>query len=209
MRSTPCLLRFVLLLGLVASPAAADQVCGQLLPIGLLEPAGGFTLGCSRQFTLKLSAALGPDGNYILLDMPPCPDGPCAGLSGGAQLQCAAASGYACCIQTGLHVPTLTGGNVGALAAGLGQRFALDSDPSPGICYASYAGNGARVALASLAEFPGGIRTEMVVTSFARVFLVAPPAGSGQATTFTVEFLAQGPTAARSLSWGRIKQLYR
>ncbi len=198
-----------LVLGLVPASAAADQVCDRLLPVGLLEPAGGFTTGCARQFTLKLGASLGPDGNYILLDYPACPEGPCAGLPGATQLQCAAASGYACCILSGAHIPTMTGGNVGALAAGLVQRFALDSDSTVGLCYASYAGNGARVANVPLAQFPGGTRSEMVINSFASVFLVSPPTGSAQATTFTVEFLAQGVTAARGSSWGRIKLLYR
>ena len=207
MRLKPIILG--LLLGLIPTLAVADQICDRLLPAGLLEPAGGFTIGCARQFTLKLGASPGPDGNYILLDYPACPNGPCAGLTGAAQLQCAAASGYACCIVTGQHVPTLTGGNVGALAAGLNQRFALDTDPAPGICFASYAGNGARTAIVPLAQFPGTLRSEMVITSFASVFLVAPPTGTAQATTFTLEFLAQGPTAARGPSWGRIKLLYR
>jgi len=83
---------------LLPAAVAADQVCDRLLPMGLLEPAGGFTSGCSRQFTLKLGASLGPDGNYILLDYPACPQGPCAGLASDLQLQCAAASGYACCL---------------------------------------------------------------------------------------------------------------
>ena len=117
--------------------------------------------------------------------------------------------GYACCLISGQHVPTLTGGNVGLLAAGLSQRFALDPDARPGICYADYGGNGARVANVPLAQFPGSDRTQMVLSSFATVFLVAPPTGSGTATAFTVEFVAQGLTAARGSSWGRIKQLYR
>lgn len=207
MRLKPILLG--LILGLFPACSAADQVCGQLLPVGLLEPAGGFTLGCSRQFTLKLGASLGPDGNYILLDYPTCADGPCAGLTGASQLQCAAASGYACCVLSGAHIPTMTGGNFGVLAAGLTQRFALDRDATPGICFAHYAGNGARVAIVPLAEFPGGIRTEMVILSFAKIFLVAPPTGSAQATTFTVEFLEQGVTPTRASSWGRIKLLCR
>lgn len=209
MRWMSILPAFGLILGLLPAPALGDQVCAGLLPVGLLEPAGGFTLGCSRQFTLKLGASLGPGGNYILLDYPVCANGPCAGLSGGAQLQCAATNGYACCILTGAQIPTLTGGSVGLLAAGLGQRFALDSDPTPGICYAGYTGNGARVAIAPLAQFPGGDRTQMVILSFAQVFLVSPPTGSAQTTTFTVEVLAQGVTPTRVPSWGRIKLLYR
>jgi hypothetical protein len=195
----------------VMSPgaAAADQTCDRLLPMGLLEPAGGFTSGCARQFTLKLGASLGPDGNYILLDYPSCPQGPCAGLTADVQLQCAAASGYACCVSSGQHVLTLTGGNVGTLAAGLSQRIALDTDTRAGICYNSYIGNGARVANVPLAHFPGTLRSEMVIDRFATVFLVAPASGSAQSTTVTLEFLALGVTPARHASWGRIKLLYR
>ena len=197
------------LLALAAAPVAADQVCGQLLPMGLLEPAGGFTTGCSRDFTLKLGAALGPDGNYILLDLPACAAGPCAGLSGVTQLQCAAAMGYACCLTSGALVPTLQGTNVASLAAGLTQRIGLDTDTRSGICYAAYAGNGARVANVALAEFPGTDRTHMTLLSFASVFLVAPPAGTGTSTTVTFEFLAQGVTATARTDWGRLKLLYR
>jgi hypothetical protein len=198
-----------LVCGLVPGPVAADQICDRLLPMGLLEPAGGFTSGCSRQFVLKLGANPGPDGNYILLDFPACSNGPCAGLTSAAQLQCAAAGGYACCVLSGQSVPTLTGTNVGSLAAGLVQRFALDTDARPGICFSSYVGNGARIANVPLAVFPGIDRTQMVVQTFANVFVVAPAAGTGQATTVTLEFVAMGVTSAGGRSWGRIKLLYR
>ena len=203
------LLIFGLLWVLLPSAAAADHICDRLLPMGLLEPPGGFTSGCARTFTLKLGASPGPDGNYILLDYPACSDGPCAGLTAGAQLQCAAASGYACCVLSGQIVPTLTGGNVGSLAAGLVQRIALDTDTRPGLCYSSYVGNGARIANVPLAQFPGTLRTEMVIQSFATVFVTSPPAGSAQATTVTLEFLALGVTPTSGRSWGRIKLLYR
>lgn len=203
------LLVLVVVGALMPGAVAADQLCDRLLPMGLLEPPGGFTSGCARQFTLKLGASLGPDGNYILLDYPPCAGGPCAGLSAGVQLQCAATSGYGCCVITGQHIPTMTGGNVGTLAAGLSQRIALDSDTRSGLCYGTYLGNGARIANVPLAHFPGALRTEMVIDRFATVFLVSTAAGSAQATTVTLEFLALGVTATSSKSWGRIKLLYR
>lgn len=205
----PLALPLAALLALAASTAAADQVCDQLLPMGLLQPAGGFTTGCSRDFTLKLGAALGPDGNYILLDLPACASGPCAGLSGVTQLQCAAAEGYSCCLTSGGLVPTIQGTNVASLAAGLTQRIGFDTDTRAGICYSSYVGNGARVANVALAQFPGTDRTHMTLLSFANVFLVAPPAGTGTSTTVTLEFLAQGITATTRTDWGRLKLLYR
>ena len=194
----------------LALPAAApaDQACGSLLPVGLLQPAGGFTVGCARLFTLKLGAALGPDGNYILLDLPVCASGPCGGTSGLAQLQCAANLGYDCCLVSGLHVPTIQGTNVATLVAGLDQRLARDTDTRAGICAEDYAGNGARFVEVTLADFPGSIRTEMVLSTFLPAFIVGPPAGTGTSTTFTLEFLS-APTPARPASWGRVKQLYR
>jgi hypothetical protein len=207
-------MRFILLIigflgALMPRVAVADQVCDRLLPMGVLEPSSGFTSGCARQFSLKLGAVPGPDGNYILLEYPACPQGPCAGLTSTVQLECAAASGYACCVSSDQHVPTLTGTNVGTLAAGLSERIALDTDTRTGICYNTYVGNGARVANLPLAHFPGALRSEMVVDRFATVFLVAPAAGSGQSTTVTLEFLALGVTPARGHSWGGIKLLYR
>src|SRR5438105_463278 len=98
-----------------ALPAQAQIVCDRLLPMGLLPPAGGFTFGCSRSFNLKLGAAIGPDGNYILISYPNCANGPCAGQSGATLLQCAAANGYFCCVQVSQIFPTLTGTNVGTL----------------------------------------------------------------------------------------------
>src|SRR5262245_1187176 len=95
------------LLATMFASAHAQSVCDRLAPVGLLPPAGGFTFGCSRQFTLKLGAALGPDGNYILLDDPACANGPCAGLSGIPQMQCAATSGYFCCITNAQMIPTI------------------------------------------------------------------------------------------------------
>lgn len=194
---------------LAAPPVVAGQICDRLLPMGLLAPAGGFTTGCSRDFTLKLGASLGPDGNYILLDLPACAAGPCAGLSGISQLQCAAAEGYFCCLTSGDAVPTIQGTNVASLAAGLTQRMSLDTDQRAGICYSSYAGNGSRVAFVPLAQFPGADRTQMTLLIFAQVFLVAPPAGTGTSTTVTFEFLAQDVTPASRADWGRLKLLYR
>src|SRR5215831_3109839 len=112
----------------VVSSARAATVCDRLAPIGLLPPTGGFGFGCSHLYNLKLGAALGPDGNYILLSYPACASGPCAGQTGLTLLQCAAASGYFCCISTAQMIPTLTGTNVGTLVTGLNQRIASDTD---------------------------------------------------------------------------------
>jgi len=207
MRPHRALLPIVLGL-LLAAPARAEQACGGLLPLGLLSPTGGFSLGCTRVYTLKLGASLGPDGNYILLDLPACASGPCAGLTGLPQLQCAASQGYGCCLAAGQHVPTLQGINVATLVAGLNQRIARDTDARSGICFETYLGNGARLVRVATADFPGTVRSEMVLSGFLGARLVSPPAGSGTSTTVTLEFL-DSSTPARPTSWGRVKQLYR
>lgn len=196
------------LLAVAFAPARAQTICDQLAPMGLLPPAGGFTVSCSRQFTLKLGATIGPDGNYILLSYPACASGPCAGQTGIPLLQCAATSGYSCCIANAQMIPTLTGTNVGSLVAGLNQRIANDTDTRPAICYSAYNGNGSRVGNVPLIQFIGLDRSQAQVTGFLRFFLVGPPAGTGNATTIPAEFISD-PTPAAGTTWGRLKTLYR
>jgi hypothetical protein len=195
---------------LLAAPlvAGAQTVCTQLLPIGLLPPAGGFTFGCGHQFNLKLGAVIGPDGNYILLGYPACANGPCAGLTGIPQLQCAADSGYFCCVSGGQMIPTLQGTNVGTFVTGLDQRIADDTDTRAGICHSAYSGNGARVANVPVLQFIGADRTQAQVTGFFSVFVVGPPSGTGTATTVPVEFISDA-TPTEDATWGRLKLIYR
>ena len=202
--------RLILTVALLAVPfaARAQDVCDRLVPMGLLAPAGGFTLGCSRHFNLKLGAALGPDGNYILLSFPSCASGVCAGQTGLPLLQCAAASGYSCCVSSAQLIPTLTGTNVATLVAGLNQRIANDTDPRSAICRAAYTGNGSRVGNVPLIQFIGLDRTQAQVTGFLQFFLVGPPSGSGTSTTIPVEFIGD-PTPTRDATWGRLKLIYR
>ncbi len=198
----------VLVLAATSIPAAATVVCDRLAPIGLLPPAGGFAFGCAHHYNLKLGAALGPDGNYILLSYPACASGPCAGQADLAQLQCAATSGYFCCIASAQMIPTLTGTNVGTLVTGLNQRIANDTDTRSGICYPAYAGNGARVGIVPLIQFIGTDRSQAQVTGFLQFFLVGPPSGSGTSTTIPVEFISD-PTPTLGPTWGGLKLIYR
>jgi len=208
---TPLLRRLTLaslLPAAIFTSAHASTICDQLAPMGLLPPAGGFSFGCARQFTLKLGATLGPDGNYILLSYPACANGPCAGQTGLPLLQCAATSGYFCCISSAQMIPTITGTNVGTLVAGLNQRIANDTDTRSGICFTDYGGNGSRVGNVPLIQFIGLDRSQAQVTEFLRFFLVGPPSGSAQSTTIPVEFIAD-PTPTLDSTWGRLKLLYR
>jgi hypothetical protein len=206
----PALRRLLLAVALLVSTsgvARAQTVCDRLLPIGLLPPAGGFTFGCAQAFHLKLGAVIGPDGNYILLAYPSCASGPCAGQSGTTWLQCAAASGYFCCVGVAQMIPTITGTNVGTLAAGLVDRIANDTDTRAGICYAAYTGNGSRVGNVPLIQFIGLDRTQAQITGFLTLFLSGPPSGTGTSTTIPVEFIVD-PTPVPGSSWGRLKLLY-
>lgn len=195
-------------LSLTTTSGRADTACDRLVPFGLLPPTGGFMAGCSHIYSLRLGAALGPDGNYILLSYPSCADGPCAGQSGLALLQCAATSGYFCCVSTEQMVPTITGGNVGTLVTGLNQRIANDTDTRGGICYETYTGNGARVGNVPLIQFIGADRTQAQVTGFLEFFLTGPPSGTGTSTTIPIELIS-GPTPAHGSTWGGIKLIYR
>ena len=198
----------VVLLAATSASAAAQVVCDRLAPIGLLLPSGGFTFGCAHQYSLKLGAALGPDGNYILLSYPPCASGPCAGQMELTLLQCAATSGYSCCISSAQMIPTHTGTNVGTLVAGLNQRIANDTDTRSGICRSAYAGNGSRVGNVPLIQFIGADRSQAQVTGFLELFLVGPPSGGGTSTTIPVEFIAD-PTPVHGTTWGELKLIYR
>jgi hypothetical protein len=74
-----------------------------------------------------------------------------------------------------------------------------------GICYSDYAGNGSRLGNVPLIQFIGSDSSQVQVTGFLRMFVSSP--GSG-ATAPRVEFIDY-PTPVRSMSWGRMKVLYR
>ena len=75
MRPASLLWLVVAVLSFSTAPAQADTACERLVPFGILTPAGGFSAGCSHIYNLRLGAALGPDGNYILLSYPSCANG--------------------------------------------------------------------------------------------------------------------------------------
>lgn len=207
-RSIGGVLTTVLFLSLHA-PTLHAQPCDALLPIGVLPPAGGFVPGCAHVYALKLGAAPGPDGNYVLIAYPACANGPCAGTTGLAALQCTASSGYACCVTPAQAIPTLTGTNVGTLQTGLNQRFVADTDARTPLCRADYSGNGARLVNVPLVHFPGADRTQVIVDGVAPAFLTSPSSGTGTATVVTIEVVPDGATPATPSSWGHLKLRYR
>lgn len=191
-----------------SSAFAQNSACSQVLPIGLLPPAGGWTTDCAHRVSLKLGASIGAGGNYIMISYPGCASGPCAGQSSTTALQCQATFGYSCCVHVNDVEPTMTGTNIGFLVTGLNARINADTDTRSGICFSAYTGNGSRVASAPVTTLSAD-RTSMTVTSFALLFITGPPVGTGNATVLPVEFLPTGVVPVQAATWGRMKMLYR
>src|SRR5262245_8453835 len=103
-----------------AEADTAARPCDGLVPMAPVEPpnSGWFDPDCSKTYQLKVGSGNGQQGNYELLDFPPCNEGPCANLNGGAAIRCYAEHGYGCCLEQGqemvLTQPRQQGGVVPA-----------------------------------------------------------------------------------------------
>ena len=204
----PAKLRRALLLAAIVTStsgvARGQTVCDQLLPFGLVPPAGGFAFGCAHQYSLRLGYGSVSDGYCTPLAYPACSNGPCAGLTGPQLFVCAATSGYSCCISVAQLIPIVAGDYNGPVNVGLNQRIANDTDTRAGICYSDYAGNGSRLGNVPLIRLLGSGNGEVEVVGFLRMFLARPPSGNAQ---MLVELVAE-PTPTRSASWGQTKIRY-
>jgi hypothetical protein len=198
-------LLLVVLATAIPGAARTQTVCDQLLPIGIVPPAGGFQMGCANHYVMRWAGLVVPPGSYAWLAYPPCANGPCAGLTDGLQFVCQARTGYSCCIGVTDVIARTAGIYQGQLSQGLSERYASDTDTLQEICYSSYAGNGARLANVPLILPVGDGSTQVQVIGFLPMFLVRRPAGNG---FLVVEFVAE-PTPARGRTWGRTKILYR
>ena len=204
----PALRSAVLLGALVTAMSAAaraETVCGQLLPIGVAPPAGGFASGCANRYVLRRSSSSGSGSTYFPLAFPTCPNGPCAGLTGANQFSCEATNGYSCCTSVSDSIPLVVGNYAGPLRQGLDRRMANDTDTRPGICYSEYVGNGSRVADVPLIHPTATGSSKTQVSGFLRLFLTGPLYANSD---LVVEFV-NGPTPVRNASWGRTKVRYR
>jgi hypothetical protein len=164
-----------------ASPADSvfSGICeGSVLPFGIILPPGGFEAGCSRVYVLKHGTGSGDRGRYGLLDLPPCPAGPCANPGGQERLSCELLHGNYCCTGddfVGHEVETLAGSKTGPYLKALTERFWSDTDHDENQCYSSYAGNGQRV-LRVIALAPIGMdQKSFRVAGFARFFMRERP----------------------------------
>lgn len=202
-------LRRVVLIAALAAPASgslrAQDICDQLLPIGLVPPPGGFAIGCSSLYALLPGGASGQPGTWVALAYPPCANGPCAGVADPMQFVCTVTSGYECCVGVSQLIPLRPGVNSGPVGAGIDQRFANDTDTRTTICYSDYAGSGARVAYVPLIQTLGSGNTNARIIGFRRMFFVRPMAPLG---VIVIEFV-DGPTPVPGTTWGLTKIRYR
>lgn len=161
-----------------AAAAPADSiytgVCeGSVLPIGIVLPLDGFQAGCSYRYVLKHAGGGGHRGGYGLIDLPPCPNGPCANPGGQDRLSCELRHGNDCCTESfivGREVEVEPGSRTGPFRKALTERFWSDTDQQVE-CHAEYTGNGARV-LRVLALTPSGASERSYrVVGVARFFM--------------------------------------
>ena len=164
----------------VAAPADSilSGVCeGSVLPFGVIPPDGGFQAGCSSIYVLKYGTGSGDHGRYGLLDLPACPEGPCANPGGQERLSCELLYGNFCCSGDdfiGHEVETMAGSKTGPFLKALEKRFSADTDQQ-GRCYAEYYGNEERVLRVIVLAPMGGDRKTYRVAGFARFFLRERP----------------------------------
>jgi hypothetical protein len=161
-----------------------DAICEGLLPMAPVEPpSGGFQTGCANEYSLKVGAGEGEQGNYELLDYADCEEGPCADVGGGgAEIRCLVENGYGCCIEIGDEfVLTEPGTKIGPFRQGMQARWDADTDRRENICYSDYTGNGKRVVhVPGVETFDVNGKKNVRITGFYAFFLKRRPTGGGQ-----------------------------
>src|SRR5262245_1316446 len=165
-----------------AEADTAARPCDGLVPMAPVEPpnSGWFDPDCSKTYQLKVGSGNGQQGNYELLDFPPCNEGPCANLNGGAAIRCYAEHGYGCCLEQGQEmVLTQPGNKVGPFRQGMQTRFDSDTDRREGICYSEYKGNGARIVpLPVVQSFDVNGKKMVRIVKFSSFFIKERPPGN-------------------------------
>ncbi len=173
-----------------------NKPCDGLVPMAPVEPpnSGWFDPDCSKTYDLKVGSGNGEQGNYELLDYPPCDEGPCAGLNGGAAIRCYAEHGYGCCLGEGVELVLSEPGNkVGPFRQGMQARFDSDTDRRENICYSEYVGNGARfVPLPVIETFDVNGKKMVRIVKFSAFFIKTRPAGNGTLSGQFVQDIVPG-----------------
>src|SRR5437867_3963363 len=179
------------------------DICEGLAPFAPVQlPSGkAFSTKCDSTYALKVGSQQGQQGNFQLLDYPPCDEGPCAGVGGGASaVRCFTEHGYSCCVGIGsTFIDTEPGNKVGPLRQSLQARWDADTDRR-GVCYQQYTGNGKRLFLCPIVEtFNLNGKKAARITGFAAFFLRNRPQGGGQqsfALGQFIKFVAPGEAGA-------------
>jgi Flp pilus assembly protein TadG len=175
-----------------------SEPCDGLIPMAPVElpGAGWFDPACNGnqpvEYSLKVDAGNGTQGNYQLLDYPECNEGACGDVQGGggAAIRCQTANGYGCCIDVGQDF-TLTqpGNKVGPFRQGMTTRWDSDTDRRENICYQNYTGNGKRVVRLPIVEtFNLNGKKVVRIKMFAAFFLTRRP-GGGQFAEMWGQFI--------------------
>jgi hypothetical protein len=160
---------------------ATSGACAPFLPIALVEPSGGFAPGCPGAYPIV------GDAGALLLECPPaCPTDACR----PGDLSCTLVGGCSCVADSGALLRVLRGSHAGAVTAGLGERFARDTDQREGTCYADYHGNGMRLVALPVVDAAGPGRDSARLRYYALFFLGERP-GKGRDRAANVEFLGR------------------
>lgn len=156
--------------------------CDDIVPMAPIPPPGWFNPNCATTYTLKQESGSGQQGNYQLLDYPPCNEGPCQNVGGGgAAIRCYSEHGYSCCLNIGEEfIFSQPGVKAGPFRQGMQARFDSDTDRRENICYSEYRGNGKRIVQLPIIEtFDVSGKKKVRITGFAAFFIKFRPTGNG------------------------------
>ena len=187
----PVILHFAQTLGIPSIGVQADataeaqelnSICEGLSPFAPTNPPGdiGFFTDCDSSYTLKVGAGNSSQGNFQLLDYPPCEEDDLANdPNGGDAVRYYTKYGYQCCINLGSEfVLTEPGNKVGPLSQGLEYRWDQDTDQTSH-CYDGYHGNGKRIFITPIIEtFDVNGKKIVRIVNFAAFFMTYRPQGS-------------------------------
>lgn len=190
----------------VAEPA--DQVCDQLMPIGVITgSSGSFTPGCADVYDLVLAGSASVP-SYRLLQLPACDEGACAGQSplNPGTIGCQVEFGYGCCVDVDQSVDLTPVPEFAVFQDALQERWDADADQSESICYQDYRGTGQRVLYVPRIEHPGSGGTSATVLGFTALFLRERP--DAVPPRLEAEFLYQVVAGSHLASGGDGTTLY-
>ncbi len=131
----------------LAADSTVTPACVPFVPIGVIEPAGGFVGGCDRPVALT-----GDPASAVLLECPAGCPGPCR----GKDLSCTIANGCPCFAAPGTWLRVMQGNRAGAIVSGIEERFGRDTDRRDGLCVDGYHGVGERLVVLPVVGLDSG-----------------------------------------------------